>query len=180
VSLTSFGRLGAYSAAAPLPADEVLEFHAARLLLLLQVVGGGRVDGLTKLAKLDFFIRYPNFFARATGKAAAQGPTESSMIRFHYGPWDRRYYQLLGYLESKELIEVSRPGPRTYRFALTPGGQGVAQLLERDPAFGDLVDRMAEVRGAFGKWSGSRLKNLVYSTFRSEVGLAQIGDVIRS
>lgn len=180
MSLTSFGRLGGYSAAAPLPADEVLEFHAARLLLLLQVVGSGTVDGLTKLAKLDFFVRYPDFFARATGSALATGANESSMIRFHYGPWDKRYYQLLGYLESKDLVEVSRPGPRTYRFALTSEGQRVAQLLEGDAAFADLLDRMHKVRGAFGNWSGSRLKNLVYSTFRREVGLAQIGDVIRS
>jgi hypothetical protein len=179
LSVTSYRRLGVYSAAAPLPADEVLEFHAARLLLLLRIVGRGKLDGLTKLAKLDFFVRYPVFFGRAVGTAQPTGATESSMIRFHYGPWDKRYYQLLGYLGAKDLVEVSQPGPRTYRFALTAAGQSVAQSLEQDPAFTDLVERMQRVRVAFGSWSGSRLKNHVYATFRREVGQAQLGERIQ-
>jgi len=48
----------------PLAADDILEFHAARLLLLLEICGtAGRIDGLTKMAKLDFFKRYLDFLA---------------------------------------------------------------------------------------------------------------------
>ncbi len=28
------------------------------------------------------------------------------MIRHHYGPWDKRYYHILAYLESKQLIQI--------------------------------------------------------------------------
>jgi hypothetical protein len=56
--------LAARPAATPLAADDVLEFHAGRLLLLLSTCGGttGAIGGLTKMAKLDFFVRYPDFF----------------------------------------------------------------------------------------------------------------------
>ena len=48
----------------PILADDITEFHAARLLLLFHVCGTkGQIDGLTKMAKLDFFVRYPSFFS---------------------------------------------------------------------------------------------------------------------
>ena len=68
----------------------------------------GRIDGLTKMAKLDFFTRYPDFFevARAavethaeSGSVGTADAVESSMVRHHYGPWDKRYYQVLAHLE---------------------------------------------------------------------------------
>lgn len=37
--MRSLNRLGTRSAGLPLPADEIIEFHAARLLLLLNVCG---------------------------------------------------------------------------------------------------------------------------------------------
>ena len=91
-------------AARPLLADDILEFHAARLLLLFRICGtANRIDGLTKMAKLDFFVRYPDFFARACRTEGFQCDNlyrviESSMIRFHYGPWDQRYYHILAYI----------------------------------------------------------------------------------
>ena len=55
----------------PLLADDLVEFHLARILLLLRLCGrGNRIAGLTKFAKLDFFVRYPDFFARANAGTA--------------------------------------------------------------------------------------------------------------
>src|ERR1017187_8078998 len=113
------------SIAFPVTADEVLEFHAARLILLFRNCGiGGRIDGLTKMAKLDFFVRYPVFFARldTTAPEGLKNRVESSMIRFHYGPWDPRYYRVLTYLEAKGLIGVTKSG-RGYQFELSPLGK---------------------------------------------------------
>ena len=73
--MKSLSRLGTRPASLPLAADDILEFHAARLLLLIHVCGtAGRIDGLTKMAKLDFFTRYPDFFdaARAAIEPDAQ------------------------------------------------------------------------------------------------------------
>ncbi len=75
-------------AALPVSADSLREFHAARLLLLLRYAGQdkGRIESLTKMAKLDFFVRYPKFLRAVTSNSAALAVsgTESPMIRFHY------------------------------------------------------------------------------------------------
>jgi hypothetical protein len=43
--------------------DQAPDLHAARILVLLQAFSegndGGPIEGITKLAKLDFLIRYP-------------------------------------------------------------------------------------------------------------------------
>src|SRR4051812_10653551 len=76
-------------------ADESIEFHAARVLLLIYYVGETstkKISGRTKLAKLDFFVRYPTYLVEAarikhvkTSIAPVARP-ESLMIRYKYGP----------------------------------------------------------------------------------------------
>ena len=103
--MISLNRLGAQPVSLPLSADDIVEFHIARLLLLLRECGiAGRIDGLTKMAKLDFFVRYPDFFEAARvasgsvnatntpNQAESDDAVESAMVRHHYGPWDKRYY----------------------------------------------------------------------------------------
>jgi hypothetical protein len=174
-----------------LSADEVVEFHAARLLLLLKLCGtAGRIDGLTKLAKLDFFARYPDFFYAA--RAATVSPTdetigldsassgdtiESAMIRHHYGPWDKRYYHVLAHLEAKRLIAVSKKG-QTYQIALTELGSSRAASVASRPSYASLVERMREVKATFGSKNGAFLKKLIYRLFDEEVGRRRLGEVI--
>ena len=109
--MKSIRHIGRSPVSLPLAADSIVEFHAARLLLLISLCGtADRIDGLTKMAKLDFFVRYPDFFAAAkedqTPNPQVSGAVESAMIRHHYGPWDKRYYHILAYLESKQLIQI--------------------------------------------------------------------------
>jgi hypothetical protein len=111
--MKSINQLGFAPASLPLSPDNVVEFHAARLLLLISLCGtGGRIDGLTKMAKLDFFVRYPDFFAVAKKDAVrsseSEESVESAMVRHHYGPWDKRYYHVLAYLEAKQLISIAK------------------------------------------------------------------------
>lgn len=167
----------------PLMADDVTEFHAARIVLLIRYCGlANKIDGLTKLAKLDFFVRYPAFFERAsissnTEATSAISTVESKMIRFHYGPWDKRYYQVLSYLEAKALIDITKVNTE-YRFKLTDLGTQVADQLKTTESFDDLIAQMHEVKRVFGKKSGSTLKNLIYKVFSAEVGARSLGDVI--
>lgn len=181
--MKSLNRLGTRSASLPLAADDVLEFHAARLLLLLSTCGiSGRIDGLTKLAKLDFFARYPDFFEAARDQVKAHvvatKTVESAMVRHHYGPWDKRYYHVLAHLEAKGLIEV-RKERNAYRISLTNLGRERAKSLAVLPSFADLVTRMKEVKKAFGGRSGSTLKNMIYSIFDREVGQRPLGEMIK-
>ncbi|TWT64381.1 hypothetical protein [Rubinisphaera italica] len=167
----------------PLTADELLEFHAARLLLLFRVCGtAGRIDGLTKMAKLDFFVRYPEFFDKACktlglpAESATQS-VESSMIRFHYGPWDDRYYHVLAYLESRELLSVTKD-KKTFNLSLTARGVELAKTLASDDSFHGLVEQMKRVKKALGSKAGSTLKKLVYQVFDKEVAERRMGETI--
>ena len=168
----------------PVLADDVLEFHAARLLLLFKLCGtAGRINGLTKMAKLDFFVRYPQFFeviCKKIGKEASSSPpaVESSMVRFHYGPWDKRYYHVLSYLEAKGLISVSQKG-KQFQFELTNIGKEAADLFAKDPAFGSLSEHMKRVKKALGDRQGSTLKKWIYEVFDEEVAKRPWGEVIK-
>ena len=173
-----------YPAARPLNADQVIEYHAARLLLLLHVCGTkGRIHGLTKLAKLDFFVRYPAFFERAAKEldmavVAGTPVNDSAMVRHHYGPWDPRYYQVLAYLEGRELITVEKE-KTAFIFALTDEGATAAKQLAAAPPYSDIVAHMKKVKTVFGGKSGDAIKKLVYQVFDDEVAKLSRGQVIR-
>jgi DNA-binding PadR family transcriptional regulator len=179
--------LGSYPAARPLNADQILEYHAARLMLLFHLCGTrGEIHGLTKLAKLDFFVRYPDFFERAA--VEVEGPNhatgyssavnDSTMVRHHYGPWDPRYYQVLAYLEGRELIVVGK-NKNTFVFALTDTGRNLAKRLVSEASFNDLAVQMRKVKSLFGAKSGDWLKKLIYRVFDDEIAKLAKGHVIR-
>lgn len=181
--MKSTKHIGDVPAAAQLRADDILEFHAARLLLVFLICGtAGRIDSLTKLAKLDFFVRYPDFFAQVCRQLGLRldglsGSTESAMVRHHYGPWDQRYYQLLAYLEGRGLIEAQSTG-NAFDLRLTKKGRDKASSLRKDHAFGSLCDHMRQVKKVLGRKSGSALKNLIYQTFQTEVAQRPLGESI--
>jgi len=190
--MKSVKRLGTYSVSLPLRADYVIEFHAAILLLLFSVCGvSGRIDGLTKMAKLDFFARYPDFFAVARRAAVpdvedqkesqedSDAAVEAAMVRHHYGPWDKRYYHVLAHLEAKRLITVTKHG-NSYRICLSDEGGARAKRLAERASFFPIVERMREIKKVFGTKSGSTLKKLIYRLFDEEVGRRPMGEVIES
>ena len=187
--MKSLQHLWRLPSAIPVTADEILEFHAARLLLLILLCGKKqsktsqpRIDGLTKMAKLDFFVRYPEFFERIAAhikKLEVSRPNiESSMVRHHYGPWDKRYYHVLAYLESKELISVEK-SKNTYLLHLTAQGTAIAEELKQRSPFQPLVEQMQAVKKLLGNKTGSSLKELIYKVFREEVADKRLGEVIR-
>ena len=183
--MKSIGGVPAYS---PISADDLAEFHAARIILLLKHSGAaGRIKGLTKLAKLDFFVRYPDFFRAvqkkmtgergATASAHEASPTETAMIRHHYGPWDKRYYHVLAYLEARAIISVAKD-KNAYVIALTERGLHIAKDLSTKPSYTYLISRMRDVKQVFGGKSGNTIKNLIYDVFEEEVGEKPLGTVI--
>jgi DNA-binding PadR family transcriptional regulator len=182
-SMKSIANLGNTLAAHPVLADDLVELHAARLLLLFRVCGKkDQIEGLTKLAKLDFFVRYPTFFnqisAHLGSAISAQIKTrESGMVRFHYGPWDKRYYQVLAYLEGRNLVTVSKDGS-TFVFGLTEKGVELADRLRGTAHFDELVAQMKVVKKLLGSKSGSAIKALIYKVFEKEVSDKAMGETI--
>ncbi len=154
------------------------ELHLARILILMRALGGKNrkpVDGIMKLAKLDFLLRYPTFLERAlkaTGKAPALADVqehertsiESKMIRFRYGPWDGRYRRWIAILFARGLAETHVKG-RTVFVGLTDAGARVADALGERETLHDQKTRGEVLNRAFGSLSGTRLKEFIYATF---------------
>ncbi|MDP3506483.1 MAG: hypothetical protein Q8T09_00705 [Candidatus Melainabacteria bacterium] len=183
--MKSIRNLRNYAAGRALPADDILEFHASRLLLLIGTCGtSNRIQGLTKLAKLDFFVRYPEFFERISETLneptqAATTYVESSMVRHHYGPWDKRYYQILSYLEARSLITIESAKKNSFDIALTENGSNIMTQLSKQKAFDELVKQMKLVKKLLGSKSGSTLKNMIYKEFEQEVARQRMGAKIQ-
>lgn len=154
------------------------DLHAGRLLVLLNEFAGtdgtGTIDGLTKLAKLDFLLRYPVMLERAlqkkgrSPKAADVEPherhsVESRMVRYRFGPWDHRYRMLLNILVAKGLALVSIHG-RTISIALTDAGLATARALAGSESFADMAKRAHTIRANFDM-TATNLMKFIYETF---------------
>jgi hypothetical protein len=159
-----------------------VEVHAARLLLLIDVFStkrGGSVDGLGKLARLDFLLRYPVVLqevlaTRQRPLPLALHPTESetlalesAMIRWKYGPWDHRYYPLIGRLLSRELIwPLQRQQPMSVQ--VTEAGRAAAARLT-GPAW-DRVRCRAEALRRSLNVSATQIGELIARAIEAEGG----------
>lgn len=157
----------------------------ARLLLLIDAFSGGaaNLEGRTKLAKLDFFLRYPSYLRRAVsirGHADAlpddsveNDSIDTQMVRYRYGPWDPSYFAILGRLIGKGLIEPV-PGRRGVGYRASESGCRIARALRTEPAWSDVVQRIAVLRKRMNL-SGNTLKQFIYENF-PEVAQARWGD----
>lgn len=155
-------------------AADLLNYHAARVLLLVDAFTkpkSGRLDGLTKVAKLDFLLRYPVFLEhvlRTRGveipsEAAATpdeaGAVESQMIRYKFGPWDNRYYPIIGRLVATGLVELV-PGKGRVALRITHAGHDTAASLASS-SWLRIASRCVLLRRHLNL-TGNRLKELIY------------------
>jgi hypothetical protein len=154
---------------------ESLDYHIGRLLILLRHFGsrGSVLKGLTKLAKLDFLLRYPSFTDRLMAARSLSWPlgaepsgdeqlaVESRMIRYKYGPWDNRYYVILGALVGLGLADVETD-KRAMLIRLTAEGEiRAGELASREDWA--IVDARASMLKHDFDLTGSRLKDLIYT-----------------
>ena len=177
---------------------ENLAYHVSRLIILIGHCGKPKASqeklpgiiGRTLLAKLDFFMRYPNYLKQASIKLNISctendlgiykpddiNTVESRMVRYLYGPWDSLYYVVLAYMIGKGLIEAPLAS-KVDVFRLTQKGKLVLRGLEANLAFSDLIRRADTVYKLFNAYNGSRLKLFIYDSF-PEVVNRQIGEKI--
>lgn len=150
------------------------DYHAARVLILLAAFDARQrpLRGLTKLAKLDFLLRYPVFLERLLARRNLAWPTdaaptanereavESTMVRYKYGPWDDAYYGVIGSLVARGLIEATDDMLTSLR--LTRDGARVAKELAQHPVW-RVTARRARVLKSHFDLTGSALKDLIYA-----------------
>lgn len=170
----------------PSPADVLaaerddLAYHQLRVLLLVTRVAGTpghqrKLDGLTKLAKLDFLVRYPALAPRVLSELDPQNkqlhlsqtpedPTdvEAPMIRYKYGPWDDRYYPVIGALVSRGLLRYVAGRQGSVALAPTPAGKRLANQVASTTPWAQIADRCAAIATASAGMTGAALKDLIY------------------
>lgn len=164
--------------------DQSPELHAARLLLLLDALAedgqGGAIEGLTKLAKLDFLLRYPVMLERALeakGRSTRdirledheRHSVESEMVRYRFGPWDHRYREFLNILVAKGLVSISIEG-RKVVIAATEVGKDRARQLAADELF-EQYSRRARLLQRHFDMTATNLMRFIYDTFPEIVSL---------
>ena len=172
--------------------EENNELHLARILILIKAFSGddgtGTIEGLTKLAKLDFLLRYPVYLERALNVKNAstkkvmiadheRNSVESSMVRFKYGPWDFRYRMFLNSLIGKGLLKINVEG-RTIVIGITDKGLDVADKFLQLDDFTDIVRRAAILKTHFD-YKATYLMNFIYDTF-PEIATLRFGETIET
>lgn len=156
------------------------EFHLARILVLLGAMDkrnkkNKTIEGIMKLAKLDFLLRYPNCLERvlvALNKDATKAniqphernTIETQMIRFRYGPWDSRYRRWIGLLMAKGLV-ITYVNGRTVHVGLTERGRELTTHLTALEEFQDLSTRSDLIVKAVGAYTATNLKEFMYTVF---------------
>jgi hypothetical protein len=158
-----------------------LAYHQARVLLLVTAIAAaqghsGKVDGLTKLAKLDFLLRYPALAPSVLDRInpadkrlhlteddrAKPANAEAPMIRYKYGPWDDRYYPVIGALVSRGLLRYARGRRGSVALAPTPAGRKLAGQMRSDGNWNEIADRSTAIAEASSGLTGNALKDLIY------------------
>lgn len=157
-----------------------LAYHQARVLLLVKAVaaepGNARkLDGLTKLAKLDFLVRYPALAGvvldeldgddprmHLSGSESAPTEVEDPMTRYKYGPWDDRYYPVIGALVSRRLLRYVKGRRGSVALTVTAAGKRFADSLTEETLWHQIAERCEAVAQASAGLSGNALKEAIY------------------
>ncbi|MEP3072419.1 hypothetical protein [Maricaulis sp.] len=157
--------------------EETNDAKAARLLLLIHAFrkqDRPAIEGITKLAKLDFLLRYPAYFesamlARGANPKAIEvqeferHSIESSMVRYRFGPWDHSYRALLNLLAARGLA-VLRVEGRKVLIDLSDRGCEIAGEMELLEEFAPVVAR-AQMLQRYLDVGATKIMNFIYEQF---------------
>jgi hypothetical protein len=158
-----------------------LAYHQGRVLLLVRAVAAepgnaGKLDGLTKLAKLDFLVRYPALAPVVLDELDAADPglhlddadlseptlVSDPMTRYKYGPWDDKYYPIIGALISRGLLRYARGRKGNVALVPTSLGRTLADDLAAEDVWRGIYDQCRTVAGASVGLTGNALKVRIY------------------
>ncbi|MDV9168855.1 hypothetical protein R6V09_01695 [Streptomyces sp. W16] len=158
-----------------------LAYHQARVLLLVNAVSkepghARKLDGLTKLAKLDFLLRYPALAPIVLEQLSESDPrlnlspeeieapteVEAPMVRYKYGPWDDRYYAIIGALVGRGLLRYTKGRKGSVALATTKEGRRLAEDMGKVRDWKALAERSEAIASASSGMTGNAIKDLVY------------------
>lgn len=169
--------------------DENDELNIIRILILIDKMAGRNqtqtIDGINKLVKLDFLLRYPVALERALIKLKMEKDIpkidiqeyeresiEANLMHFNYGPWDSRYRRFLTILETKGLIAYIISG-KTVKVSITHIGHYAAENISSLSEFQDYAKRSGIIKKHLGSFSPKNLINFFYEVFPEMVTMSQ-------
>jgi hypothetical protein len=88
---------------------------------------------------------------------------EAPMTRYKYGPWDDRYYPVIGALVARGLLRYTRGRRGSVALAPTALGKRQAEQIAVEPLWQPVWDRCTAVAEASGGMTGNALKTLAYN-----------------
>jgi len=163
--------------------DQSESLHLARLLILVGAFerpDRPAIEGITKLAKLDFLLRYPTYFERAVLKRGGNPPAgtvpdyerhtvEAQMVRYRFGPWDHRIRRFLNLLAARGLIKISVEG-RTVMISPTKLGLEASSRLSALEEYKSIAERALVLKKRLDI-GATNLMRFIYETFPEIVSL---------
>lgn len=159
--------------------------NIVRMLMLMYTFAGrnetGKIEGITKLAILDFLLRYPVALDKALEKLECQGnktidkkrfklqsyeinSIDAKMMKFNFVPWDFKYRRIVYILKAKDLIHIDTDGKKIV-LAITAKGINTSKKIKNLKDYEYLIARCSIVKTVFGSWSKKKLIDMIYSTF---------------
>jgi hypothetical protein len=170
--------------------DKDEQSHLARILILLHAFdtdNGPSLEGITKLAKLDFLLRYPTYFERAMQAKKVNAQTiqlaeherktvEAEMVRYRFGPWDHRYRKFLNLLAGLGLVSIGTAGNAVVIVLTNKGKERAAELANAD-SFKPLARRALLLKKHLNLRSTDIMK-FIYKTF-PEITSLEYDEIIK-
>jgi hypothetical protein len=152
------------------------DLHLSRILILLKAFADKNktIDGLEKLAELDFFLRYPTYLERAvpirgqsfdsaTIKDYERQTIEADTAYYVYKPWSIEYRRFISLLIAKDLIRLNIEKSKI-QVNLSPKGIEIANNLCHDRSYLTIKKR-ANVLKQTLDLNQKNLMNFIYENF---------------
>lgn len=156
-----------------------------RMLILIYTFAGkngtGKIEGISKLAILDFLLRYPVALDKMLENQELKGnktinhkrfqlqsyevnSIDAKMMKFNFAPWDFKYRRIVSILKAKDLIQVNLDGKKTV-LRIKSNGIDTAKKIQDLKDYEYLVVRCKIIKSVFGSWSQKKLIDMIYIIF---------------
>ncbi|MEG4202832.1 hypothetical protein QUA20_02725 [Microcoleus sp. Pol7_A1] len=154
------------------------ELHLGRILILLKTFAGQKqniaIDGLDKLAELDFFLRYPVYLERAlpargtsSNKADIKDyerqSIEANTAYYSYKPWSVEYRRFISLLVAKDLVSLEFE-KNIIKVTLSRKGIEVANSLSKKESY-YIIEKRASILKQNFNLSSRNLITFMYENF---------------
>lgn len=154
--------------------DEQDELHIIRVLILVYTLIGSKNDKttieLTKLAKMDFLLRYPSALDSALTSLnknknlniteAEKNNIETNILSFRFSPWSSDFRRLMVLLNAKSLLRWERR-EKSLDIYKTPIGLKLYQELLNFDEFKSMIQQAKAIKTNISTLSTIKLDSLL-------------------